>query len=113
MLTLNKYLENFKDITVELTNKLKEEDYDAVDSLMEQRQNIIDNIDKLNYRKQDFTNICKELSLLEYNEELEKTIKEKRAVIKEELSKLVINKSANSSYNRKFYSNSVIFSKKI
>lgn len=113
MLTINEYLERFKDITIDLINKVKEEDYDAADNLMEQRQNIIDNIDKLNYSKEKFINICKELKLLEYNEELEKVIKEKRAQIKQEMTKIVSNRSANSSYNKKFYNNSVIFSKKI
>lgn len=113
MLTINEYLEKFRDITRDLINKIKEENYDVADNLMEQRQNIIDNIDKLNYSKEEFVNICNELKLLEYNEELEKVIKEKRVQIKQEMTKIVSNRSANSSYNKKFYNNSVIFSKKI
>lgn len=113
MLTINEYLKRFKDITIDLINKINEENYDVVDDLMEQRQNIINDMNKLDYSKDEFVNICNELKLLEYNEELEKVIKEKRTHIKQELTKVVSSRSANTSYNKKFYNNSAIFSKKI
>ncbi|KAJ53506.1 hypothetical protein CTM_02624 [Clostridium tetanomorphum DSM 665] len=110
---IKKHLENFKDITLQLIDKVKEDDFDSVDMLMEERQKIIDNMDSVEFSQDEFVNIAKELNIIEYDKELEKVIIEKKAKIKEEMGKIITNRNANTSYNKKFYSNSTIFSKKI
>ncbi|WP_027625835.1 flagellar protein FliT [Clostridium lundense] len=113
MCIIKEYLQSFKDITIKLIYNVKEDDLDAVDSLMEERQKIIDNIDHMEFSKEEFVDIAKELNIIEYDKELEKVINEKKANIKEEMRKLSTNRNANVNYNKKFYSNSTIFSKKI
>ncbi|MBP1865261.1 hypothetical protein BD780_002409 [Clostridium tetanomorphum] len=113
MCMIKKHLENFKDITLQLIDKVKEDDFDSVDMLMEERQKIIDNMDSVEFSQDEFVNIAKELNIIEYDKELEKVIIEKKAKIKEEMGKIITNRNANTSYNKKFYSNSTIFSKKI
>ncbi|MBC2398419.1 flagellar protein FliT [Clostridium tetanomorphum] len=113
MCMIKKHLEKFKDITLQLIDKVKEDDFDSVDMLMEERQKIIDDIDSVEFSQDEFVNIAKELSVIECDKELEKVIIEKKAKIKEEMGKIITNRNANTSYNKKFYSNSTIFSKKI
>lgn len=113
MCIIKKHLEKFKDITLQLICRVKEDDFDSVDVLMEERQKIIDNIDSVEFSQDKFVNIAKELNIIEYDKELEKIIIEKKAKIKEEMGKIITNRNANTSYNKKFYSNSTIFSKKI
>lgn len=113
MSVIKEYLEKFKDITLQLMDKVKKDDFDTVDMLMEERQKIIDNIDHMEFSQDEFVNIAKELNIIEYDKELEKVINEKKAKIKEEMRRLSTNRNANTNYNKKFYSSSTIFTKTI
>ncbi|WP_125152133.1 flagellar protein FliT [Clostridium rectalis] len=113
MCKLEKYLNTFKLATIDMIETIENEDYNSLESLMEKRENIIDKIDKLFYKKEDFIKICNEIELLKWDKLLNDAMVEKKQQIKKEIAKVNINRNATNNYNKKFYRNSVIFSKKI
>ncbi len=61
---LKEQLINYRELTLEIIQILEKEDYDAPKDLLNERQNIINNINKLSYTKEEFKNINYELDLM-------------------------------------------------
>ncbi len=61
---LKEQLINYRELTLEIIQTLEKGDYDAPKELLNERQNIINNISKLSYTKEEFKNIDYELDLM-------------------------------------------------
>lgn len=110
---LKRQLEVYNLDTLKLIESLQKEDYDALESLLNKRQQTIDDISKLDYTKQEFSEIAEELKILEHQKRLSDLMLAKRDGIKEELNKISSAKNASYVYNKRIYSNSMVFNKTI
>ncbi|WP_315121935.1 flagellar protein FliT [uncultured Clostridium sp.] len=109
---LRESLVKFNKLTLKIINNIKEGNIDSIDSLMDDRQEIINLIESIDYSKEEFIEICTELKIIENNNELEKMIKNKKEELRNEIGELKVTRKANSGYNHR-NSNGLIFSKKI
>lgn len=110
---LKEGLIEFKELTEKLIGNLKEEQFDNVENFFNKRQKIIKQLSEINYSKEEFIQLSKELNIMELDNTLGKLINEKQTEIKEELTKIKTQKKANKQYNKGFYNNSNVLSKKI
>ena len=113
MEVLKEYLKEFKEITLKLIEALNQEDYDRLDQLINKRQAITENINKISYSKEDFKNILKELRILECDKKFGALMKMKKEEYKKEMQKYVLKRNASTVYNKDVYGGSTVFSKKI
>lgn len=98
----NSILENnlmlFKKLTESLIEAVEQEEETKVDDLFLKRQQVIDEIDKIQYSREEFKVIATRIQLLELNKNLEACIENKKAELKIKMSNLMQQKNANSSY---------------
>lgn len=113
MKELTQKLVQFKQVTIELIRALQQDEINKLDGLLNSRQMLIEDMEKLQYTTEEFTNICNEIDILNIQKELSQLMQEKKDDTKEQLNKIQITKNANNNYNKSFYANSGIFSKKI
>jgi len=113
MKELTQKLVNFKQVTIELISVLRKNEINKLDDLLNSRQVIIDNVEKLKYTAEEFTGICNELDIIKIENELLKLMQEKKDSTKEELSKIQITRNANNNYNKSFYNSVEMFNTKI
>jgi len=106
-------LKQYKDITLELISNVEKDNFEILDMLLSNRQNVIDEIEKLNYTKEEFLNLCKELNILVLQQKLTKLMNMKKANLRNDIDALTNSQNANKSYNKKFAVDSVFFNKKI
>lgn len=114
---MNKILEEslikFKNITLDLIYALESNDFDALDSLLEKRQGIIDSIEISNYTEQEFKYLASSIDLLTLQKRVLDLMNSKKVELRNEMDKLSEIKTANKSYQSKFAVDSVYFNKKI
>lgn len=110
---LREALQLYKECTLNLIYSLEKEDYDILEKLLNERQGVIDNIDSMQYTKDEFSKIVEELQILVYQKKLADLMVEKRGKVKQEINKLTNAKNANHSYNSSLYSGAKIFNKRI
>lgn len=113
MKELTQKLVDFKQVTIELISVLKRNEINKLDDLLNSRQVIIDNVEKLKYTAEEFTDICNELDVIKIEDELLELMQEKKDSTKEELSKIQLTRNANNNYNKSFYNSVEMFNKKI
>lgn len=110
---LRQYLDEYKNITIELINNFYCNNLNSIDEFMQKRQNILDSIQKLEYSKEEFKSISDEIQLFDIEERLKDVMTEKKEKLLIEMEKIAVSRNANNSYNKSLYGKTVIFSKKI
>lgn len=110
---LKEYLSIYKNLTLNIIKCLEHNKFDSLDILITQRQDVIDNINNLNYSKQEFSKFCDEFKLSQLEKSAETLIKEKKEYVKNEIINTSKGIKANNNYNKGFYNNAGIFSKKV
>lgn len=117
MSKLKEKLQDYKDITLQLVSCLKAEYYDTLDELLNKRQDIIYEIDKLSYKREEFKSICDELDIEVLEKKLNALMVENSNRVKESLKKAIEGKNVNRSYrpgyNKNSYVDSLYISKKV
>ncbi len=76
---LRNKLIKFREITLNIIDSLEKEDYDTPEKLLGQRDNIIKEINNLNYKKEEFKKIDEELELLLIEKETTKPYGRKKS----------------------------------
>ncbi|MBU3142342.1 hypothetical protein [Clostridium sp. CF012] len=113
MKELTQMLVEFKRVTIEIISALQRDEINKLDFLLDSRQVIIENMEKLQYSTEEFTMVCNELDILNIQQKLSELMKLKKEDTKEQLDKIQITKNANNNYNKSFYVNSGTFNKQI
>ncbi|MCB2297193.1 hypothetical protein [Clostridium tagluense] len=103
----------FKQITIELIEALQQDEIRKLDNLLDSRQRSIENMEKIQYTTEEFTDICTELDILKLQKELLELMKTKKENTRQELNKIQLTKNASNNYNKSFYANSGMFNKQI
>ncbi|NSJ92754.1 hypothetical protein G7A79_27165 [Coprococcus sp. MSK.21.13] len=105
---LRTYLEKFTDVTIDVIDAFKKEDYELGNDLLDKRREVIGEIE---YTIEEFRALDEEFKLLDLNKELEETIEKERIKIRKQLDDINLRRNANNGYNTQ--NKSVIFSRKI
>lgn len=103
----------YKQDTLKLIASLENNDFNALEVLVNKRQQTIDNINELEYTHQEFSEIAEELQILIYQKKLSDLMLRKREETRGELNRISNAKNASNMYNKRMYSNSMVFNKTI
>jgi hypothetical protein len=112
-MNLNDAMKQYKECTIKLIQFVEKEHYDYLDDTLDDRQKIIEEINLINYSKEEFSKIAVELKLDEYEKKLSEMMLEKRDKAKEELVKFKQSNNVNKSYNKMANVGSAFVNKKI
>jgi hypothetical protein len=110
---LEEELIKFKSISVQIIDYLRNEEYDGIDKLLNDRSEVIEHIQTLTYRQTDFNDVAANLGLLDTERELTVLLSQKKQEVRELMNKVNTVKKANNNYQRNFHSDSLFFNKKI
>lgn len=110
---LNEKLISYKNVTCCIIKSLENEEYDNLENLFSDRQEIIDKINLLKYEGEKFKKISEELELIKTEIYLGELLKSKKEFVSNEIRKMSANRNASRSYNKKFNVDSIFFNKKI
>lgn len=116
MKCLKDELKNFRDITLDLINCLEADKYDEITNLLNQRQEIIDNINSLNYKSEEFIEISNMLDIKDLEERLKNIMKDKYKKTRDQLKSAVEGKNIRANYMKSIkesYVDSIFLSRKI
>ena len=103
----------FKKITIELMEAVQNNQVYKLDNLLDSRQIVIENMEKIKYTTEEFESICDDLDILNIQHKLLELMRVEKENTKEELNKIQTTKNANNNYNKSFYNNSSMFNKQI
>jgi uncharacterized Zn finger protein len=106
-------LAEFKQITLELIKALQKDEIYKLDDILDRRQIVIEDMEKLQYTAEEFADICAELDILNLQHKLLELMQQSKENTKQELNKIQITKNANNNYNKSFYNNAGTFNKQI
>lgn len=110
---LEKFLKEFKNITLDLIKALEDDNLDAMEELLDKRQSIIIHLENIEYTTEEFKEIVNQIDILTLQKKLLDLMNEKKVKLRTEMDKLSETKAANKSYKSKFAVDSVYFNKKI
>jgi len=113
MKSLEDYLTSYKNITMSLIDSLDKEEFDETINLLELRQEIIENISKLDFKPNIFKQTASDLNLAALEDRAKKLLEQKHSSIKGNLERTRQNRRANSNYFKNNPSESIFFNKKI
>lgn len=109
---LKSYLEYFKECTIEMIEDLERDDLDNFEVALNNRQQIIEKINDVNFSQSEFKEICEQLDIITLNNELNKRTKEEKDKLQQKMLRLKKSQSANTVYHSNI-NKSNIFSKKV
>lgn len=95
-MTLYDCLEEYKDITLKLIDKIKLEE--NVEELLKKRADILKKIEEITFDKEGFKEIIDDLNILDLENEAQKLIKAKKLKIKKQIDTLKKNRVARNQY---------------
>jgi hypothetical protein len=110
---LKEKLLSFQHLTVSIIKALEEENYDTLESILNGRQNIINEIEGLTYTQEQFFMISSEFKLTDLENMLNKLLNEKKQNVRAQIDKIKVIKNANNNYQKGFKPDSLFFNKKI
>lgn len=113
MVRLKELLTEYKALTLEIVSSLEAEDYTNLDELLEKKQSIIENINKMDYTKEEFKDICDDLNIQVLQRRLDGLFQEKLNTAREELKKTMAGRQINNTYGQSSQVDSIFFNKKI
>lgn len=88
----------FKNVTEKLIDAVNNNLDEKIDNLFIERQKLINDIQQLQYIKEEFKKICDETNLVETSKKLEEAVARKLIEIKDKMNSLHENSIANKSY---------------
>lgn len=110
---LRNYLEQYRECSLSIIEVLEKEDYEELNIKLDKRQEILDTINELRFKKQEIAEIVEELKIVEISEKIAKLIEYKKNQIKTVIEGSVAKKNASNQYNKNNNSDLRIFSKKV
>jgi len=105
--------EHYKDTSIKILESLLNEDYDSLSQFLNDRELLIEKMKKLNLDSTDFKNQAVKYSIIENESKIKLLMAQKMDDIKLKLHKLELGEKANKFYNKNFYDNNKVFSKKV
>lgn len=106
-------LYEYNEITSELIEAAEKENYDEVEKLLVDRQNVIESIKLLTFTQDEFKDRVIELMIIENQKKLDAVIKEKRSILKVNINNISVRRTANKNYNKQHYTKISIINEQI
>ncbi|GFR36141.1 flagellar protein FliT [Thermobrachium celere] len=97
MINLYNLLNIYKELSIDIINAINNENVDLLDELLDKRQLIINEIEKIEDKSQ-IKNIINELNILKIDEKINNAIIELKQKIKENIKKVKEQRSVNNRY---------------
>jgi Icc-related predicted phosphoesterase len=113
MKDLKSYLEEYKQISLDMIKIIQSENYEYIEDKLNQRQEIINNLNKTTYEKNKFKEIFVNLGLEDIQKQVNSILQEKLHNIKENIEKSKQSRLANKSYNNINRNNYNFLNKKV
>ncbi|NFS08523.1 flagellar protein FliT [Clostridium botulinum] len=110
---LKENLIKYRDLTLNIIEALEREDYDVPEKFLEERQSIINEINKLSYTKEEFKSINDELDLMLLEKKLQTIMLKRKVELKQKLNNTLENKEATKLYSMKQFNLQSILNKTI
>ncbi len=104
---------DYKEKTLKAIALVEKDDLDALEKILDSRQNIIEHMENLNYTQDEFIGFCKEFDIMPLQKRLTEIMNRKKLEYRKEMDNLNEIKTANKSYNKRFAVDSIYFNKKI
>lgn len=110
---LKTLLEKYKNISLNILMLAHSEEYDPIETLINERQSIINSINNINYKKEEFIDISNKLGLKELEFKLAKLLELKKEKAKKQMEDFVNSKNANNNYKKNYSVDSLFFNKQV
>jgi len=110
---LKELLIQYKNFTSQLIELLEKNDFDNLESVLDLRQNIIIEVNKIDFDASEFKKISDSISILPLQKKLTLLMNEKKSIVKKQINSLEGSKVANKNYSKGFSIDSLYFNKKI
>jgi hypothetical protein len=107
------FLVAYKNINEKMISCIQKDELEAIDSMIAERQNIIDALSKIKYAKEEFTNIADKLNLVEDDKIISELMLAKKKELEDNILKHGLARHASNNYSKKFAVDSIFFNKKI
>ncbi len=110
---LKNCLQAFKDCSLSIMEIVESEDYDELEIKIAERQQLLDEISKISYTKEEIRQIVERLEIIAVSERINSLINDKKAIFRNKIDEAAFKRNANENYNKSFYNNFHAFDKKI
>lgn len=110
-LDLRKAVEDLKNVTCKLIDKLQQDDYDALENLIDKRQELLNTLENMDYTKEQYCDAVEEFQIINFQQNLSKIMVEKKHKLKEKVDNISKKKVLTKGYSN--HIGASIFSKKI
>lgn len=96
-MNLHEYLEEYRALTLDLMDEIQQNG--EINSLLEEREYIINSINSLDFDKEEIKTIGNSLNLLKLEEELKILYKKEKVKVKKQIENIKKAKQINTNYN--------------
>lgn len=96
-MNLYEYLEEYRALTLDLMDEIQQNG--EINSLLEEREYIINSINSLDFDKEEIKTIENSLNLLKLEEELQILYKKEKVKVKKQIENIKKSKQINTNYN--------------
>lgn len=110
-LDLKKAMKDLKNVTCKLIDKLQQDDYDVLENLMDDRQELLNTLEKLDCTKEQYFTMAQEFEIIQLQNKLSKIMAEKKQKLKQKIDNISKKKVLTKGYSN--HIGASIFSKKI
>jgi len=110
---INDLLNKFSKITEKIIEELKNEEYDQVNLSLDNREEIIYKIKRIDYDRDEFNKISLSLNLIEKEKNLGRALKNRLSEKRDCLNKMSEAKYVSSEYKKAYSVESIFINKKI
>ncbi|NLU07154.1 MAG: hypothetical protein GXW91_02745 [Clostridiales bacterium] len=111
-LELRETMKNLKGVTCELVDKLEQDDYDALENLIDKRQKLVNTLENIGCTKEQYSAAVKEFEIIHLQDKLWKMMNQKKSGLRKKINNISQKKVMTKSYNNRHLGGN-IFSKKI
>ncbi|MCY6370398.1 hypothetical protein [Clostridium ganghwense] len=98
-MSLRECLTKYKQITLQAMECLKRDEIEDVESLIQSRDYIIEDMKKIQYSQEDFKNICNEYGIMEKEKELFSMMNAKKIEVKRKMDESIKARNVKNQYN--------------
>ncbi|WP_050606980.1 hypothetical protein [Clostridium niameyense] len=96
---LREYLIEYKKLTLSIIEAVEKEDYEAPEIFLNKKQEVIYSINSLEYTREEFIKLSKELELPQLEQKLNKVTVMKKQNLKQKINRALEGKEVSRNYN--------------
>ena len=106
-------LEKYRTLNIRILEAISNEEYEEVVKILEEKNRVIEILDKMDFDKEEFKAIAEELSLLNLDKQVAEAINIHKDMVKKKINDVSASKVANTAYHNNFMGSYNNFNKKV